>query len=124
MSRFEIDWRGDPMLERFFPPGHADAPFVAWLEARELPLRVRRDEIVAIQHREVEELPRHLCADRVQTNIAGTGLAEPVAIKPGQRITAAGLEIGTEDVGRHRCMVDAVRSSCTTLLSVKVFEWT
>jgi hypothetical protein len=34
------------------------------------------------------------------------------------------LQFGAEDVGGHRCMVDIVRLGCTSVLSVKVFEWT
>jgi hypothetical protein len=122
MGRFEIDWGGDPALERFFPSGHADTPFVAWLQSRELPLRMRGDKIVAVQHREVEELSRHLCANCVQASIAGTGLAKAVAIKPRQRFSAAGLQFGAENVGGHWCMVDVVRLCCTTVFYVKLFK--
>ena len=46
----QINRAGDAVVERFFPTGHADAPFVARLEPGKFPFRMRRDQVVSLQH--------------------------------------------------------------------------
>ena len=101
MGRFQIDWSSDFMVKRFLPAGHANAPFVAGLQAGKFPLGPRRHEIVTLQHGEIEKLTCHFRANGVQPDIAGTGLAETVTIKSRQRVTAAALQFCSEHIGRH-----------------------
>src|SRR5438105_4119445 len=82
----KIDRAGAIVIERSFPACDADAPFVAGLQSWEAPFRVRRDQIVSVEDREVEKLLRDLHADRVQPNIVRAGATKAVAIKSCHRI--------------------------------------
>ena len=101
VRRFEIDGRSNAVLERILPSCHAHAPFVARLESGKIPFRMRRDEIVAIEHGKIEELTRHLRAHGMQPDIARSGAAESIPIKSGERITAARFQLSSENVCRH-----------------------
>ena len=91
MCRLEIDrWR-DIVLERVFPTRHANAPAIAGLESGESPFRMRCDQVVAIEHREIQKLAGRLHADRVLPDIFSTGATVAVTIKSGHRIAAAGF---------------------------------
>ena len=46
------------MIERRFPARDANAPPISRLQTREAPLGMRRDEIVAVEHREIKEVAR------------------------------------------------------------------
>jgi hypothetical protein len=89
------------MFERILPSRHAHAPFVARLESGKIPFRVRCHEIVAIEHREIEELARHLRADSVQSHITRAGPAKSVTIESSKRIPTTGLKFGFKNVGWH-----------------------
>ncbi len=90
--------RGDTRLEGFLPAQCAEAPLVARLEAGELELGARRDEVVATASGELEELGGHAGTDHVQAAVLPVGVAAAVAEEAGERVERAGLEVGAEDV--------------------------
>ena len=70
--------------------GHA--PAVAGHQSGESVLRQRSAEVVADAPLVLEERLRHDRADRVAAPIFRAGVAATVAIEPGERVAAAGLE--------------------------------
>jgi hypothetical protein len=102
---FKIDRRGAIAIQRTFPARDAHAPFIARLQSGEAPFRARRDQIVSIEHGEVEEFPRDFHADRMQPKIFRPGPTKAVAIKAGERIAATTFEFGSQDVSRHRAIL-------------------
>jgi hypothetical protein len=102
MRCFQYYWRGDVMFKCVLPAGHTHAPFIAGLEARKTPLRMRRNQIVSIEHREIEELPRRLDANGMQTNVFRTSPTISIAKEAGHWIAAAALEFGSQNVCRHK----------------------
>ena len=119
MSGFEINWRGNSVIERSLPARHANAPLVAGLEARKFPLRVRRDKIVSLQHRKIQKLTRHLCTNRVKPDVAGPGLTKAIAVKSGERIPTATLQFRSQNIRRHVHTVSAALVRCTIVIRVK-----
>src|ERR1700730_5288760 len=109
MGGLEINRAGNAVVERFLPTGHADAPFVARLKPGKFPFRMRRDQVVSLQHGKIEELASHLDANSVQPDVAGTGATVAVAIKAGEGIAAATLQLGAEDVCGHEGKDNVVR---------------
>ena len=109
MGGLEINRAGNAVVERFLPTGHADAPFVARLKPGKFPFRMRRDQVVSLQHGKIEELASHLDANSVQPDVAGTGATVAVAIKAGEWISAATLQLGAEDVCGHEGQDNVVR---------------
>ena len=105
MRGFKIDRSGAVVIKRAFPARDANAPFIAWLQSGETPFRTRRDQIVSVEDREVEKLPRDFNANRVQPNIFWTRSTKAVAIKSGHRIAATTFEFGSQDVSRHRAIL-------------------
>ena len=101
MSRFEVDRRGAIMVERRFPASNANAPFVAWFESGKSPFRDRRDEIIAVEHGEIEKLARDFHADGVQAGIFRTGAAKSVPIKSGYRIDTTAFQFRAENIRGH-----------------------
>ena len=101
MGCFQINRAGDAVVERFFPTGHADAPFVARLKPGKFPFRMRCDQVVSLQHRKIEEVASDLHTNRVQSNVAWASFAKAIAIEPGEWIAAATLQLGAEDVCGH-----------------------
>lgn len=97
----EINGRGAIGFESGLPTRNADAPFVAWLESGETPLRNRRDQVVAVENGKIEKLAGDFHADSMQTDVFGTGPAIPVAKKSGYRIATATFQFCSEDVCRH-----------------------
>ena len=83
MGRLEYHRRSDIALERVFPSGHANAPFVAGLESGKTPFRARRYQIVSIEHREVEKLASDQYTDSVQSGVFRSGAAIAIAEKTG-----------------------------------------
>jgi hypothetical protein len=51
---------------------------------------------------EGQKVIRHLGANRMDPDIVGAGVTTSVAVKAGDRIVGAILEIGAEHVLRHR----------------------
>jgi len=101
MRCFEINRCGDAVFERVFPTRHAHAPLVARLEPGKTPFRMRCNQIVSIEHGEIEKLARRFYADCVHAEVFRTGAAKSVAIKSGHRIATTTFEISSEDVCRH-----------------------
>ena len=81
VSCFKVDGRSAIVIERGFPARDANAPFVAGFQSGESPLRMGRDQIISIEHREIEKLTSDLHTDRVQAEIFRTGTTKSVAIK-------------------------------------------
>jgi hypothetical protein len=110
MSSFKIDGRGAAVVERRFPTRDANAPFVPGFKARKSPLRMWRDQIVSIQHREIQKLPSDLHAHSMQADIFRASATESIAIKSGDRITATTFEFCAQYVRRHEFQLNHSRS--------------
>src|SRR5258706_8946280 len=78
-----------PGLVRLAPGPRADAPPIARLEAWKPVLGRRRDQVVALVARELEERRGDLRAYHVQAEILGPGVAAPVAVEAGARLERA-----------------------------------
>ena len=63
-----------------------------------MPLRSRRDEVIADLHLVLEELPGHHRADRVAADVLRTGAAATVAVEARHRVGAARFEPTTQHV--------------------------
>ena len=100
MSRFEPDFWGTASQKAFTPSKYAQAPEIARLQARKVPLRVRRDQIVPTDDAEFEELTCHQGANRVLANIIRACIAASVAKKSGQRIRGTAQQGATKDIFR------------------------
>ncbi len=101
MRRFDINWWCDAVFQSIFPSRHANAPLVAGFEPGETPFRVRRYQIVAIEHRKIEKFSRGLNTNSVQPHIFRTGSTIAVAVESGHRIATAAFQLGPENIGRH-----------------------
>jgi hypothetical protein len=101
VSRLEINRAGNAVVEGFFPTGHANAPSVARLKPGKFPFRMRCDQVVSLQHGKIEERASYLRTHRVESNVAGASFAKAIAIESGERITAATLQLGAEDICGH-----------------------
>jgi hypothetical protein len=97
----KIDWGRTIVIKRSFPACDADAPLIAGLKSRKAPFRMWRDEIVAVEHREIQEFARDLDAYGVQPEIIRASAAKAVAIKSSHRIAAAALQFRSKNVRRH-----------------------
>ena len=118
MCGFEVDGRRHTVLERVFPSGDANAPFVTRLQAGESPFRPRHYQIVPVQDGEIEELARGLHTHRVPPNILRAGAAIAVPIKSRDWITATTFEFRSEDICGHdtrRCDEELQRSSAEVI---------
>lgn len=83
MRRLKIDRRCDATFQSVAPSSHAQAPSVSGFQTRESPLRMRSDKVIAIEHGEIEEIPRGLHANRVQPGVLRPGATESVPVKAG-----------------------------------------
>src|SRR5207302_4763745 len=61
----------------------------------------RRDQIVAVEHREIEKLACDLHAHRVQPDVFGSGSTKTVAKKSGHRIATTAFQFRPENIRRH-----------------------
>src|SRR5260370_40348312 len=102
MRGFKIDRSGAVVIKRAFPARDADAPLIARLQSGEAPFRMRRDEIVSVEHREIEEFARDLNTHSVQPEIIWPGAAEAVPIKTGHRSATAPVQIRYENIREHK----------------------
>ena len=89
------------MIEGGFPAGHANAPFDTGLETRKTPFRPGRDQIVAVEHREIEKISGDSYANGMQADVFRARATESVSIKPGHWIPATAFELGAQNVRRH-----------------------
>ena len=101
MCGLKIDRSGTPVIKCSFPPRDANAPLIAWLQSGEAPLRVRRDEIVSVEHREIQEFARGLNAHCVQPEIFRASTAEAVAIKAGHRVATTTFQFRSQNIRGH-----------------------
>ena len=101
MSCFQVDRGRASVVEGGLPARDANAPAIAGFESRKAPLGHRRDEIVSIEHGEIEKLFRDLDADRVKTEIFRARATISIAIKSGHRIAATATQFGPENIRRH-----------------------
>ena len=69
-------------FKRLLPTRRAQAPTVAWFQAREAKLRHRRRQIITARFRKREKLRCHDSADRVAAYVLLAGIAAAIAIKP------------------------------------------
>lgn len=99
---FEVDRRSNAAPQRITPARYANTPAISGIESRKSPLRMGRNEIVPVEHREIEKIASHDNANGVQTDVLRTGVAEPVAIKSCYGIAATAFEFGAENVRWHR----------------------
>ena len=102
MRRRENHRRGVTRPGGLQPANGAQAPAIPGDEAREAPLRLRGDQIVANRHREGEEVCGHHGADGVRARIGGDRPAAAVAQKARQRIMGAGHQRRAENVAIGR----------------------
>jgi hypothetical protein len=101
VRRFQINFAGQAALQRRRPTCDADAPLVAGFETGEVVLWPRCDEVVAVEHREVEEVLIDEHTDRMQAAVFRAGAAIAVAEEAGHRLAAAAFQFGAEDVSGH-----------------------
>jgi len=73
----------------FDPACHAEAPEITGLQAREVQLWQRCDQVIAHFLREIEKFRRHLRAYRMLPQISGRSMAKAIAEITGNRIEAA-----------------------------------
>src|SRR6266480_3967819 len=59
------------------------------------------DQLVSVEHGEIEKLARDLNANGVQTKIFRTGATKPVAIKSGYWIAATTFQFSSKNIRRH-----------------------
>ena len=105
MSRFQIDRGRAIMIQRTFPTRDADAPFVARLKSRKAPFGTRRDQIIPVEHREIEKFPCHFHTNRMQAHIFRPRATKTIAIKAGHWIAATAFEFRSEDVSWHAAIL-------------------
>lgn len=102
VSGVEHNSRRGIRVERFFPTACAQAPSIAWFQAREAVLRQGRAEVVSLRFGEHQELGRKDHANRVQSHILRSGITASIAIKAGNRGMRAGLKRPAKHVDRGR----------------------
>jgi hypothetical protein len=102
MGGFKIDRGGAVMVERIFPARDAHAPFIARFEPRETPLRMRRDQVVSIEHGKIQKLLCDLNANGVLTDILGTCSTKAVAIESGHWILTTTSQFFSQNIRWHK----------------------
>jgi hypothetical protein len=101
MSSFEHDlWRNSG-FECVHPTRRAEAPSIACLESVESVLGVGSTEIVALVGGEFQERVCDHDAHDVEAAILGVLITTSGARETGERIGAAGFQIGTENIACH-----------------------
>ena len=98
MRCFQIDSAGATALHGCFPARHADAPFVARFQTGKIIFGPRRDEIVAIKHRKIQEVAIDQNTNGMQPDIFRTGAAVAIAIEAGAWLATAAFEFVAQDI--------------------------
>src|SRR2546423_15479429 len=80
MRCLEIERCRTPAIERGFPAGNADAPAVAGFQTRKTPFGHWSNEIVSIEHREIEKFLGDLHANSMEPDVFRAGAAISVAV--------------------------------------------
>jgi catechol 2,3-dioxygenase-like lactoylglutathione lyase family enzyme len=99
---FKIDRGGAVVIQRAFPARDAHAPFVARFESGKAEFRMRRDEIIAIEHGVIQELSCDFDAHRVLADIFRPCSTKSVAIKSGNRIATTTFQFCSQNIRRHK----------------------
>jgi predicted enzyme related to lactoylglutathione lyase len=99
---FEINRGGAVVIKRAFPARHAHAPFVAGFESGEAEFQMRRNQIISIEHREIEKLLGNFHANRVEANIFRASAAKAIAVESGHRVTTTTFQLCPQNIGRHK----------------------
>jgi len=102
MGCFEIDRRGAIVVKRAFPARNTHAPRVAGLQSGKTPLRQWRDQVIAVQHGEIQKLLRDFHANRVLTHILRPGATETVTIKAGHWVATTTFQFCSQNIRRHK----------------------
>jgi predicted enzyme related to lactoylglutathione lyase len=102
VCRFEIDRGGAAVIEGIFPSRNAYAPLVAGFQTGEAEFRAWRNEVVAVEHRKIQELLCDFHAHGMPAEIFRACPAKTVAIKSGHRITATTFQFCSQNIGRHK----------------------
>src|SRR5262245_61766762 len=90
------------MIERVFPTRDAHAPFVARFQPREAPLRMRRDQVVSIEHGKIQKLLCDLDTDSVLADVFRTCSTKAVAVESGDRVAATTSQLCSQNIRRHK----------------------
>src|SRR5439155_964983 len=77
---FQIHRRRAVVIKRALPARDADTPLIARLQSEKTPLRTRRDQVVSIQHGEIQKFLGDLHANRVLAHVLWSCSAIAVAI--------------------------------------------
>ena len=93
------------MIQCAFPARDADTPFIARLQPGEPPFRAGRDQIVSVEHGEIEKFLCDFYANRVQSNVFRAGATKAVAIKTGDRIATATFQFASKNVRGHETIL-------------------
>jgi hypothetical protein len=112
---FEINRGGAIVIKRAFPARHAHAPFVAGFESGEAEFRMRRNQIISIEHREIEKLLGNFHANRVEADVFRTRAAKAIAVESGHRVKATTFQLCPQNIRRHKA--SSVNSSLAVVLS-------
>jgi len=102
VRRLKIDRRGAVVIERRFPARNTNAPAITGLQTGKTPFRMRRDQVVSIEHGKIQKLACGLHADGVLTDIFGSGPAKSVTIKSCHRIATAAFQFRSQHICRHK----------------------
>ena len=102
MGCFEINRGGAVVIKGAFPARHAHAPFVAGFESGEAEFRARRNQIISIEHREIEKLLGNFHANRVEANIFRASAAKAIAVEPGHRLKTTTFQLCPQNIRRHK----------------------
>src|SRR5512135_2922770 len=103
VRRREDDRRRDAGFEGLPPRGRAHAPAIARLQPGKSELGHRRDEVVPLSARELEERRGHLRADDVKAEVLRAGIAATVPKESGARRRRA----WREDAAKHVAIIEA-----------------
>ena len=102
MRCFKVNRGRAVVIKRVFPARDAHAPFVTRLESRKTEFWMRRDQVIAVEHREIQKLLSDLHADGMLADIIRTCPTKTVAIEAGQWIATTTLQFCPENIRRHK----------------------
>jgi len=90
------------MVERVLPPRDAHAPLVARFQPWKTPLRVWRDQVVAIEHGKIQKLLCDFHAYRVLAGIFRTRSTKAVPVESGSRTATTTFQFCSQNIRRHK----------------------
>jgi len=102
MGRFEIDRRGAIVVKRAFLARNTHAPFIAGRQSGKTPLRVWRDQVIAVQHGEIQKLLRNFHANGMLTHILWPCATETITIKASHWVATTTFQFCSQNVCRHK----------------------